>query len=163
MAGGPKAKPILQRILDKTEVRKDGCWVWLGRSQSKAGHGRMFVGSRTDGTQRNASVHRLAWEQQNGPIPQGLQVLHSCDQPRCVNIKHLFLGTVADNMADRDQKRRQAYGERQGLSKLTADKVRTARRAYFKYNIPITEIATRFDVTYEAARYAIKGITWRHV
>ena len=57
-------------------------------------------------------AHRLAWYEAYGPIPKGLFVLHICDNPPCVNVKHLFLGTHADNMADRKSKGRTARGDK---------------------------------------------------
>jgi hypothetical protein len=52
------------------------------------------------------SVHRIAWENARGPIPKGLHVLHQCDNRRCVNVEHLWLGTAADNARDRERKNR---------------------------------------------------------
>lgn len=158
-----QAKPIKQRILDRVEKQADGCWLWQGKSRTSSGHGRMYVGSMVDGTRRAVGPHRLMWEEMFGSIPDGLCVLHECDVPRCVNPEHLFLGTQLDNMADRDAKGRQARGERQGLAKLTAEKVKTMRYAYFKYDIPITDMARRHGVTYQAVRAVILGHTWKHV
>jgi hypothetical protein len=73
-----------------------GCLLWEGAVQ-RYGYGHIRVGGRKG---RNVSVHRLVWEEANGPIPLGLHVLHQCDVPACVNINHLFLGTHSDNMRD---------------------------------------------------------------
>lgn len=97
---------VRERLLAKS--KQDGeCLVWTGHCH-RNGHGQSWYCGKPIGT------HRLAWEIFNGPIPTGLQVLHSCDNPPCWNIKHLFLGTQADNMADMVAKGRQATGDRNG-------------------------------------------------
>lgn len=98
-----------------------GCHEWQARTDKK-GYGRKKVAGR----ERRA--HQLAWEQANGPIPNSLHVLHRCDNPGCVNVAHLFLGTNADNTQDKVAKGRQAKGE--GLARL----VRAGRVATSKIN-----------------------------
>jgi hypothetical protein len=68
------------------------CIEWTG--PTRAGYGLAYV----DG--RRVSVHRLAWEQANGSIPDGMKVCHRCDNPSCYNVDHLFLGTQRDNILD---------------------------------------------------------------
>ena len=74
----------------------DDCWLWLGGTASK-GYGHFSMGGR-GGKQVNA--HRAAYEFHYGPIPEGMLVCHSCDNPPCVNWNHLFLGTHQDNVRD---------------------------------------------------------------
>lgn len=71
----------------------EACWPWTG-SRTRTGYGKCSV----DG--RHVAAHRLAWQLTNGPIPDGLHVLHRCDNPPCCNPGHLFLGTHTDNVRD---------------------------------------------------------------
>lgn len=91
-----------------------GCASWT-RATDEKGYGLL----RVDGRIRKA--HRLAWTLGHGVIPDGMHVLHRCDNRRCINVDHLFLGTHQENMADRSAKGRQARGERAGLARLTAE------------------------------------------
>lgn len=102
------------------KVDKSGdCWMWTA-AKIPTGYGRLRRSKKDDGW---AYAHRVSWEIHNGPIPSGLCVLHKCDNPPCVNPEHLWLGTMADNMRDRDRKGRQARGRRMaestGKRKLT--------------------------------------------
>lgn len=85
----------------KTE--DDSCWLWLGsRKERNGGYGQLsFYG-------RFAYAHRVSWHLSNGPIPEGAQVLHKCDNPPCVRPDHLFLGTQADNVRDMFRKGRES-------------------------------------------------------
>jgi len=98
-----------------------GCRVWLGHVD-EWGYGR----ARFDG--RIIRTHRVAWELAHGPIPEGMRVLHRCDNPPCCNPDHLFLGTDRDNAADRDAKGRGRLNR--GNPKLTPDQVRDIRRRH---------------------------------
>lgn len=79
------------------------CWIWKGALNSD-GYGNTIMPKPS---RKNMYAHRRSWEEANGPIPKGQQVLHRCDTPACVNPAHLFLGTHDDNMADKRRKGRE--------------------------------------------------------
>jgi hypothetical protein len=122
------------------------------------------------------NAHRAGWEIERGPVPDGLHVLHRCDNRLCCNLDHLFLGTHADNMADKVAKgrcasvtgdrhgsrvhpERRPRGESHGRAVLTAGdlaEVRRLRAAGATYKI----IASKFSVNKSTVRRAIVGETW---
>ena len=101
---GRKTRPLLDRFQEKYVCNLEtGCWEWVG-SKKHNGYGQINLGGRGKGMAR---AHRVSYELLVGPIHNGLHVLHECDNPKCVNPKHLFLGTNADNMKDKIAKGRQ--------------------------------------------------------
>lgn len=98
------------------------CWMWTGY-KDEWGYGRLTINKST------VRAHRYSWELNNGPITDSLLVLHKCDNPECTNPNHLFLGTDADNIKDRDNKKRGkwATGESHG-SKTHPESVPTGER-----------------------------------
>jgi hypothetical protein len=105
------------------------------------------------------AAHRISWMIHNGVIPADVHVLHNCDVRICVNPKHLWLGTNAENMADRDSKERMPHGERSASAKLTAEDVRYIRSS----DESITVLAKRYGVHYTTALNARNGKKWRHL
>jgi hypothetical protein len=78
------------------------CVIWTGANDGRSGYGRKWDPKR----QKTRPLTHLVWEEANGPVPEGLEVCHTCDTPACYNIEHLFLGTHSDNMRDRSAKGR---------------------------------------------------------
>lgn len=157
-------RPIENRFWEKVKKTPAGCWLWMG-SKEHFGHGH--IGNKG----KMLKAHRLAWEFENGKIPDGLHCLHKCDNPSCVNPSHLFLGTHQDNMRDMISKNRQS-------SKLTKKQVIKMRQYYmlrgrrghgrwrhFKKpkGISFKELGKKFNVKKQAAWKAINHVTWNHV
>lgn len=105
-----------------------GCFLWTGATK-EYGYGVIGLGTREQGT---AKAHRVSYELYKGKIPQGLSVLHSCDNPYCVNPAHLRVGTLKDNMQDCVKRNRNYVpnnkGENAKWAKLTADAVAHIRQ-----------------------------------
>lgn len=146
-----------ERFFAKT-MRDDasGCLLWTA-SVDRKGYGQFSIAAG-----RPAGAHRVAWTLAFGRWPE-LCVLHRCDNPGCVEITHLFEGTIADNNADMDAKGRARRvpprPERAGGVKLTWDAVREIRSS--TESGPM--LATRFGVSRHAISLIRLGKTWREV
>ena len=142
-----------------SSVSKDGpngCHQWTG-AVTLRGYGHIGI------RYKMYSTHRLAWLIAYGEIPDGLHVLHKCDNPPCVNPDHLFLGSHADNAADREMKGRGAAlkGEQNGSAKLTEHQVRELR-----FNYPAmtqTKLAAMFGISQATVWNIVTRKSWRHV
>ena len=153
-----RLETLSERFWQKVDRRGvDDCWEWM--ASKRLGYGRI----RVDG--KSKSAHRLSWTMHNGKIPDGMQVLHRCDNPSCVNPQHLFLGTVADNVADMLSKGRQKWlsGEETRSSKLTSGDVLDIRRMYSTGNYTYSELAEMFSVSESNVGCIVNRETWKHI
>lgn len=136
-----------------------GCMIWRGPSNGT--YGQTQVGGRAG---KMWLAHRLSWTVHFGAIPAGMCVCHRCDEPLCVNPRHLFLGTVADNMADKVAKGRHRNGVTLGLknkkSKLSPEKAREIRHLHAAGGTQ-RALAAQFGVTKTAIAQVLRGETWR--
>lgn len=113
---------------------------------------------------KSTRTHRLAYEIAIGPIPDGLWVLHKCDNPSCFRPVHLFLGTARDNTLDCVQKGRKnaPFGERHSKAKLTDEDARLIRTLYAK-GLPERMLAESCGVTRQCVREVVTGRSWKHI
>lgn len=112
--------------------------------------------------QKKGVGNRLSWMLYNGPIPNGLCVLHKCDNPTCVNPNHLCLGTKGDNAKDRDEKGRVAHGEEHYKAKLTKKQVEQIRQLRL-VGLKVTEIAKLFDVSKGHVSEIVSKKVWKRM
>ena len=153
-------KPPLQRFIDNVKINKNGCWEWQGY-KNKAGYGVLG-----NGKNKTELAHRYFYKHYIGDeIPQGLQVLHKCDNPACIYPKHLFLGTDKDNVKDKISKNRQACvkGNKNPKSKLTEKDVLDIRASYIPMKVSFAALGRKYNVTPENISSIIHRETWKHV
>ena len=103
--------------------------------------------------------HRHAYRKVFGDIPKGMVIMHTCDNRRCININHLRIGTISENIKDRCNKKRTAVGEKNGRSKLNRDIVNFIRTSSHLYTS--WEFSKMFNVDPKAIRNIINGVTWK--
>jgi hypothetical protein len=112
--------------------------------------------SRGYGIQGKKLAHRIVWEENNGPIPEGEWVLHRCDNPPCVNPDHLFLGTRSDNMVDCTMKGRLPQ------RKLSPDNI-TAIRGYSSIGVATAVLMEKYGVSHRQILRVLRGENWFHI
>jgi hypothetical protein len=178
--------PPIQRFWSKVN-KTDGCWLWT------AGKFATGYGSFSLNHHKTIKAHRFSYALAYGPIPDSLFVCHRCDVRACVRPDHLFLGTPADNMHDRDRKgramkgdrhwsrlhpERRATGERHGNSthpetrprgqghwkaRFTDDEVRAIKAEHAAGGITCRALAKRLHVSSSTIERIVNGRFWRHV
>lgn len=181
-------KTLEERVWGKVDksAGADGCWVWTGEKTRK-NYGVMRLGKK------NKKVSRLVYELCVGPIAEGLWVLHKCDNRRCVNPMHLYLGDVRQNAKDATDRNRWATGdrnaarlypdilargekngaytkperrcrgERHGSAKLREGDVVMIRRRYAAGGCTLRSLAADYGVHNRTIQRAITGKKWAHI
>lgn len=153
-----RSKSIGKAFWEKVEKgNSDECWEWIA-SKNPDGYGNIWIDKKCQ------KAHRVSWVLHCGSIPENMHVLHTCDNPSCVNPKHLWLGTHQDNMRDRGQKGRNGFveGESCHLSKLTENQVLEIRRLK-KGGKSNTFLSKQFGVTSTNIAEIVNGKTWRYL
>lgn len=139
-------------------VMPSGCWDWAAARR----HGYGCLGA--PGNAGTVQAHRASYEVHVGPIPDGLFVMHTCDNPPCVNPDHLRLGTPRDNMADMIAKGRDNFlglvvGRSGGRPKLTADAVGEIRRLA-ESGVPRSDLVNRFGISKSQVGKIVSSSQW---
>jgi len=168
-------RPTRDEVFDSRVAHDEGCWEWMG-GRYPNGYGQCASGQRS----RSEYAHRRAWERASGePIPDGMGVYHTCDNPPCVRNDdagtyevdgrllprwgHLFLGTDADNMADKVAKGRQRRGATAPNAILTEALVLEIHRLWATHSITMTAMAERLGVHRITISDVLNGRTWTHL
>lgn len=138
-----------------------GCWLWLGCERGSNGYGSLKVNGKS------VVAHRYSWEIHHGPIPSKIFVCHKCDNPACVNPKHLFLGSPSDNINDMVRKGRMnctgpknaKRGEQNWNHRLTSEQVIAIRNDLRPQRV----IAQEYGVTQAMISSIVRRKSWRHL
>lgn len=163
----PRYKSNKDRFLEK--VNKDGpyvkrlkskCWVWTAAKMGKPPlfhYGQFSLDGKLD------KAHRVSWRLFVGEIPKYQMVLHHCDNPECVNPRHLYIGNHQDNANDRIKRNRSRKGEKSPVSKLTDKQVLAIRKIHKVNNFSHQKIADQFNVCRETITQIINRRIWKHL
>lgn len=130
----------------------DQCWLWQ-RRKNHDGYGEIMV----DG--RKLRAHRVSWSFENGEIPKGSEICHTCDNRACCNPAHLLAASHAFNIADMMAKGRQAVGEAASGAKLLPAQVREIRRAVGSQR----QIGEQFGISGAQVGSIRRRVSWRHL
>lgn len=153
-----QSAPIEQRFFAKV-LKTESCWNWQA---TKVPRGYGILG-RGRGSRKYIYAHRFSYQYHVGEIPEGISVLHKCDNPSCVNPKHLFLGTQLENMKDMRKKNRGTVGVRHPNAILNPEIVCNIRKEYAAGGTSLSILGRKYDITFQHVHDIIKNKIWREV
>lgn len=162
----PRGVPPIARVWHRAQ-RRGACWEYMG-SRNDRGYGLLQIWDWPTRKQRHLYAHRVNYEAAHGPIPEGLQVCHRCDNPPCIRPDHLFLGTAKDNSHDAKRKGRLSRdhgrpGATNASAKLSEAQVIEIRRAYAAGEANQSDLARRFGVKPSTVSMVVLRKNWRHL
>lgn len=150
-------KNVLQDVWKNVKIkRSDECWEWT-KYKLKNGYGEMGINNKV------YLVHRIVYEQIYGYIPDGLYILHKCNNPSCCNPKHLYLGTQKDNMKQMSEDGRSARGEKSSSAKLKVEDVLEIRKLYSTEKYYHWELGEMFGVSRQQITKILNNQNWKHI
>lgn len=149
---------VRERLMKNINKTESGCWEWKG-SMKPEGYGQIQAYGKP------TQAHRISYKVFIGDFDESLFVCHSCDNRRCVNPDHLFLGSAKDNHLDMQVKGRMKVGknEKHSRAKLTVEQVKEARKLYETSQFGCSVLSKKYGVTSRTIWCAIKGVTWKNV
>lgn len=155
-----------ERFENSFVMCEDGCWNWI-KAKDKDGYG-LFTAHNENDKIFMCRANRCAYKLYNGTIPENMVVMHTCDNPSCVNPSHLLIGTINDNNADKIAKNRHgnsaaAPGERNLKSKLTEVQVLEIRELCKQNAMKKKDIAEMYNITATNVRYIELKKIWKHI
>lgn len=148
---GQRLDKVIERFWAKVKKTRS-CWNWTAGLKG-AGYGTFMI------EKTGFSAHRVSYELAYGPVPEGMSVLHKCDNKRCVRPCHLFLGTQRENMQDMAKKKRSTIGERHPSCRITEATVREIRAS----PLGSKKLSALYTLTPRYIRQIRAGGVWKHV
>lgn len=165
LAGMASSADALKRFWEKVDRRNpSSCWNWLA-STNTDGYGQFAFYPEKGQRKANLQAHQIAYFLAHGDIANELCVCHRCDNRKCNNPAHLFLGTHQDNIRDRDEKGRHVptIGRLNGMVRLNETQVQEIRVLWFVQRSRVEEIAARYDVSVSCIKGIVYGPNWKHL
>jgi len=151
--------PVAIARFNRHTKKTDGCWLWLGSSTSRGyGTASVIIKYGKKYITKNVMAHRLALLIYAGVNPKDKNVLHTCDNTKCVNPDHLKLGTQQDNIDDCLKKERNNFGSKNGHSKLTEEQAVEILRLRSTYCVPEKITANIFHVSQATVNEITTGV-----
>jgi hypothetical protein len=153
---GKYSQKDIKRLISKVMINKEnGCWEYIGPLCRQSGYGHFACNGKT------YLSHRVSYEIFIGKIiSRGIYVCHKCDNRKCINPDHLFLGTQKDNMKDMSNKGRRAVGEKNGASKLTWERVNNIRKLWNTGKYTQRQLSKESQVVFQNVSFIIMNKTW---